>query len=227
MKTATLFCTHKIRTKKFSTNNNRLGVLTTMTKNSSAQGGTSRPVKIASAQDANDAESRLAHAIMKQAIESEYEPQTLDDIIKPKSKKSPIHLADYKLNEDDLSRINTNRGLTALLKSKNIKLKDIQSTLRYEDDLVSVQIELVKLQRWVQENGKRVAILFEGRDAAGKGGTIRRFTEHLNPRSMRVVALPKPSQEESGQCISKDIANNSRMPAKLFSSIVVGTTAPL
>jgi polyphosphate kinase 2 len=55
------------------------------------------------------------------------------------------------------------------------------------------------LQRWVQETDARVAILFEGRDAAGKGGTIRRFTEHLNPRSMRVVALPKPSAEERGQ----------------------------
>jgi polyphosphate kinase 2 len=60
--------------------------------------------------------------------------------------------------------------------------------------LESLQIELVKLQRWIQEEGKRLAIIFEGRDAAGKGGTIRRFIEHL-----RVVALPKPTEEERGQ----------------------------
>ena len=58
---------------------------------------------------------------------------------------------------------------------------------------------MVKLQRWVQEKKRRVAIIFEGRDAAGKGGTIRRFMEHLNPRAMRVVALPKPTEEETGQ----------------------------
>lgn len=113
--------------------------------------------------------------------------------------KKGIKKSGYKLNEEDLKRINTNRGLTQLLKSKNIKLQNIVSSLQYEEELVALQIELVKLQRWVQEEGKRVAILFEGRDAAGKGGTIRRFTEHLNPRAMRVVALPKPTAEESGQ----------------------------
>ena len=62
-----------------------------------------------------------------------------------------------------------------------------------------LQVELVKLQNWVKESGKRVIILFEGRDAAGKGGTIRRFMEHWNPRSARVVALDKPSDVEAGQ----------------------------
>jgi polyphosphate kinase 2 len=71
--------------------------------------------------------------------------------------------------------------------------------LLYEQELRQLQVELVRLQRWVQSNGERIAILVEGRDAAGKGGTIRRFTEHLNPRAMRVVALPKPSDEERGQ----------------------------
>ncbi len=69
----------------------------------------------------------------------------------------------------------------------------------YEQELRQLQVELVRLQQWVQRNGERIAILVEGRDAAGKGGTIRRFTEHLNPRAMRVVALPKPSDEERGQ----------------------------
>jgi polyphosphate kinase 2 len=62
-----------------------------------------------------------------------------------------------------------------------------------------LQVELLKLQAWVKETGQRVVILFEGRDAAGKGGTIKRFMEHLNPRGARVVALEKPSPVERGQ----------------------------
>lgn len=114
-------------------------------------------------------------------------------------KKKPIHKSDFQLTHDDLMLINSNRGLIELLRSRNVKLKEVTSTLKYENELVYLQIELVKLQRWVQDNGKRLAIIFEGRDAAGKGGAIRRFTEHLNPRSLRVVALPKPSEEERGQ----------------------------
>lgn len=69
----------------------------------------------------------------------------------------------------------------------------------YEAIKQSLQIELLKLQRWVRQEGKRIVILFEGRDAAGKGGTIKRFMEHLNPRGARVVALDKPSETEEGQ----------------------------
>ncbi|MFD0070717.1 polyphosphate kinase 2, partial [Streptomyces sp. NPDC127574] len=61
------------------------------------------------------------------------------------------------------------------------------------------QIELLKLQSWIKETGRRLVIVFEGRDAAGKGGTIKRFTEHLNPRGARVVALEKPTERERGQ----------------------------
>ena len=69
----------------------------------------------------------------------------------------------------------------------------------YEREKRLLQIELLKLQYWVRETGQRIVILFEGRDAAGKGGTIKRFTEHLNPRGCRVVALEKPSERESTQ----------------------------
>ena len=62
-----------------------------------------------------------------------------------------------------------------------------------------LQIELVKLQNWVKDTGQRIVIIFEGRDAAGKGGTIKRFTEHLNPRGARVVALEKPTERERTQ----------------------------
>ncbi|MDH3660237.1 MAG: polyphosphate kinase 2 [Alphaproteobacteria bacterium] len=69
----------------------------------------------------------------------------------------------------------------------------------YEKHKAELQVELLKLQRWVKESGERVMILFEGRDAAGKGGTIKRFMEHLNPRGARVVALEKPTDAERGQ----------------------------
>jgi polyphosphate kinase 2 len=69
----------------------------------------------------------------------------------------------------------------------------------YERDLNNLQIELAKLQAWVKSSGARVCVLFEGRDAAGKGGTIKRFRENLNPRGARVVALPKPTEREQGE----------------------------
>lgn len=77
--------------------------------------------------------------------------------------------------------------------------RPVPNRKEYEAAVVPLQIEMLKLQRWVQERGERVCILFEGRDAAGKGGAIRAFTEHTNPRSARVVALPKPSDVERTQ----------------------------
>jgi polyphosphate kinase 2 len=69
----------------------------------------------------------------------------------------------------------------------------------YEQHKEELQVELLKVQNWVKETGQRIVILFEGRDAAGKGGTIKRFMEHLNPRAARVVALEKPTEYELGQ----------------------------
>lgn len=69
----------------------------------------------------------------------------------------------------------------------------------YEKEMAALQIELVRFQHWVRETGQRVAIVFEGRDAAGKGGTIKRFRENLNPRSANVVALSKPTDREATQ----------------------------
>ena len=69
----------------------------------------------------------------------------------------------------------------------------------YEDMKARLQAELLKVQHWAQDTGQKFVLLFEGRDAAGKGGTIKRFTEHLNPRQARVVALNKPTDEERGQ----------------------------
>ena len=77
--------------------------------------------------------------------------------------------------------------------------KNLMSRRAYEKQKYRLQVELLKLQAWVKESGQRVVILFEGRDAAGKGGTIKRFMENLNPRGARVVALEKPSEIERGQ----------------------------
>ncbi|RBQ32408.1 polyphosphate kinase 2 [Arcobacter sp. FW59] len=97
-------------------------------------------------------------------------------------------------------------------KRKRVKLKEeIQDgeqkvqvwikkeTLEYQKKLTKLQIELLKLQNYVKSNGLKVLIIFEGRDAAGKGGTIKRITEHLNPRGARIVALEKPSDTERTQ----------------------------
>src|SRR5215831_10726864 len=69
-------------------------------------------------------------------------------------------------------------------------------TKEFENELEKLQVELVKLQRWVQHKGLRVIIIFEGRDAAGKGGTIKRITDRVSPRVFRVVALPAPTERE-------------------------------
>ncbi len=81
----------------------------------------------------------------------------------------------------------------------NYPYRNLMSRKNYEKQKYQLQVELLKLQAWVKETGQRVVIIFEGRDAAGKGGTIKRFMEHLNPRGARVVALEKPTLNEQGQ----------------------------
>jgi polyphosphate kinase 2 len=103
------------------------------------------------------------------------------------------------LTGTEVKRLSKSREFLGLLRARKFGVRRIKKALHYERELKLLQIELVKMQRWVQLENKRVAVIFEGRDAAGKGGTIRRFTEHLNPRALRVVALPKPTAEESGQ----------------------------
>ncbi|AOW19570.1 polyphosphate kinase 2 [Urechidicola croceus] len=104
-----------------------------------------------------------------------------------------------KLTLEDFQSATTNEELLAIIKDKNINIDKVERTLKYNDELRKLQVELVKLQQWITNNKKRVIVIFEGRDAAGKGGNIRRFTEHLNPRSTHTVALTKPSEIERGQ----------------------------
>ena len=104
---------------------------------------------------------------------------TLEDFEKSKNRSVFKSILQSKLSEEDY--------------------ESLMYSINYENELVKLQAELVDLQQWVAKHNKRVCIIFEGRDAAGKGGAIRRFTEHLNPRSMRVVALTKPTDVEKGQ----------------------------
>ena len=89
--------------------------------------------------------------------------------------------------------------MSAKNKDNKVQIWVKKETLAYEKELQRLQVELLKLQNHVKEKGLKILMIFEGRDAAGKGGTIKRITEHLNPRGARVVALEKPSEVERSQ----------------------------
>ena len=99
----------------------------------------------------------------------------------------------------NLKNLNSKRGLQLLLSDKEMTISKALRILNHESKLERLQEELIKLQQWVEANGEKLVVIFEGRDAAGKGGAIRRVTQHLNPRELNVVALPKPTDEEKNQ----------------------------
>jgi polyphosphate kinase 2 len=106
---------------------------------------------------------------------------------------------DYRKSTSTKPEINPDEELSPNWRKGSYPYKNRMSRKAYEQEKYKLQVELLKLQNWVKENKQRVVIIFEGRDAAGKGGTIKRFMEHLNPRGARVVALEKPSESEKGQ----------------------------
>lgn len=99
----------------------------------------------------------------------------------------------YSDKEDPDEQLNEN------WKSADYPYKNLMLRKNYEKQKYRLQVELLKLQAWAKETGEKIVIIFEGRDAAGKGGAIKRFMEHLNPRGARVVALEKPTETEKGQ----------------------------
>ncbi len=103
------------------------------------------------------------------------------------------------LSQKDLDKLNSKKGLLSLLKNETINPHKSLRYLDYEKKLKKLQVELIKLQSGIIDKNERVIVIFEGRDAAGKGGAIRRITERINPRHYRIVALPKPSEEEQTQ----------------------------
>ncbi len=105
-----------------------------------------------------------------------------------------------EVSQKQMALIESKKGLLHILENgPKVNLKKTLAYTRYEQRLEELQVQLIQLQDWVYDHKHKVAIIFEGRDAAGKGGAIRRFTEHLNPRKYDVVALPRPNEEEESQ----------------------------
>lgn len=108
--------------------------------------------------------------------------------------KNAIELVDLEEKFD--KKYKALKKLPKSKKNTHVLIAMKKAEISYEEEMLTLQLELVKLQRYIQESGKKVLIIFEGRDAAGKGGNIKRFTENLNPRNAKVVALMKPSDVE-------------------------------
>lgn len=104
-----------------------------------------------------------------------------------------------KLTQKDVNKLNSTRGLKAVLSKEPLNLERAIRYVDYERKLKKLQLELIRMQEWAIQQNERIIVLFEGRDAAGKGGAIRRITERINPRHMRIVALPKPNEDEKTQ----------------------------
>jgi polyphosphate kinase 2 len=119
------------------------------------------------------------------------------------------------ISSEELELLNSKLGLRSLFASKNIDLEKTLREVKYENNLRKQQVELVKLQAWAIKNKKKIVILFEGRDAAGKGGAIRRIAAHINPRYYRIIALNKPTEDEEGQWYFQRYVNRLPKPGKI------------
>ena len=121
----------------------------------------------------------------------------IDDELTDGSQVAEIVHEDRRKSKDDNKKESEKRNKGSKSKRVAVWVKD--EVLQYESELKELQIELLKMQNHVKETGQKILMIFEGRDAAGKGGTIKRITEHLNPRGARVIALDKPSDVERSQ----------------------------
>jgi polyphosphate kinase 2 len=104
-----------------------------------------------------------------------------------------------ELSPKNLKKLNSKKGLLALLSKEPLNVERAIRYVDYQKKLQELQVELIRLQTWAINNDERIIVVFQGRDAAGKGGAIRRLTERINPRHMRIVALPKPTEDENSQ----------------------------
>jgi polyphosphate kinase 2 len=144
------------------------------------------------------------HAIDdKVAARMEAEVSALEEILAGRSPVDARDLARALLRKQRQRTEQYDResddALAADWRNGGYPYRNLLARKSYEKAKYRLQVELLKLQAWVRESGQKVIVLFEGRDAAGKGGTIKRFMEHLNPRGARVVALEKPTDAERGQ----------------------------
>ncbi len=119
------------------------------------------------------------------------------------------------LSNEDMELLNSPLGLKYLFADKKTDVSRALRLAKYESDLRDLQAELIKLQEWVIREEKKVVVLFEGRDAAGKGGAIRRITAHINPRQYKIIALPKPTEVEVGQWYFQRYVNHLPKPGEM------------
>jgi polyphosphate kinase 2 len=131
--------------------------------------------------------------------ESSFLNQYLQNYSTREIKKIFKGVMEYRELSEPSQGKNPDEELSDVWRTGGYPYKNLMSRKAYEKQKYKLQVELLKLQAWVKETGQRVVILFEGRDAAGKGGAIKRYMEHLNPRGARVVALEKPTDAERGQ----------------------------
>ena len=120
-----------------------------------------------------------------------------------------------KITEEEVALLNSKIGLHTALKSKTFNLKKVLDEIKYIVELKQQQEELIKLQNWIIKEEKKVVVLFEGRDAAGKGGAIRRITEYINPRQFRIVALNIPTDDERKQWFFQRYINQLPKPGEI------------
>lgn len=119
------------------------------------------------------------------------------------------------LTSEDIEILNSRIGLQILLADEKTNLEKALRLTREEIRLRELQAEMIKLHNWVIREKQKVVILFEGRDAAGKGGAIRRITSHINPRHFRIVALRKPTDDENGQWYFQRYVNQLPKPGEI------------
>jgi polyphosphate kinase 2 len=124
-------------------------------------------------------------------------------------------MARKKYTAAEMDLLNSKVGLYTLLKDKKPNLDKVLEEVKYALELKKQQEELIKLQNWIIENDKKAVILFEGRDAAGKGGAIRRITQYINPRHFRIVALNIPTEDERKQWFFQRYINHLPKPGEM------------
>ncbi len=128
-------------------------------------------------------------------------------------KKEPTLLENF--TQEDIDLLNSKVGLRQLFFYKKTNVEKALRMTKYELRIRELQAELIEMQNWIINNGKKLVVLFEGRDSAGKGGAIRRITAHINPRHYRTVALPKPDSNEKGQWYFQRYVNKLPAPGEI------------
>jgi polyphosphate kinase 2 (PPK2 family) len=145
-------------------------------------------------------ESKPLLELSTQEVEIEQQGSSSNEAQHESSSEIEEHHLGGEFSSDIMKKMRKDpRAIGKVFKEGKYPYTDRISRRAYENEKKKLQIELLKVQNWVKLTGQKIVVIFEGRDAAGKGGTIKRFMEHLNPRAAKVVALEKPTPHELGQ----------------------------